>query len=340
MTRPHLELHRHIFKPLEAAVADFAPASQHGLLAMYTSLLRHWTAVLQSNDDIPAHASDTTASLVRHVNLLALTLLQTSPTAGAELGILDFYDQAVRLISDAPLKRHVRIELPSPPLIYTLLFSGSLATVSRLCHILACYKRGFETAMATRARPSLDTEGAKAARVDSHTYDRPYVNRYNGYLMDMVNCFWRSRAFNDSDPNAKACTLSRATVASLASYATSVDRSRPLNTLFSLSHAPVLCLQSIERVRELEDDVLKHGDPVGGTTIRVRHGGPVTQASLTRLANAGGMRISWQDYRIEVLRSMADKGFPGVAELLKNTMTVLKKSMDGRLSIDGTPLQL
>lgn len=73
--------------------------------------------------------------------------------------------------------------------------------------------------------------------------------------------------------------------------------------------------------------------------IRVRHGGPVTQSTLTRLANAGGMKLSWQDYRIEVLKNLADNGFPGIAELLKNAMTVLKRSIDGRLSIQGTPMQ-
>lgn len=153
--------------------------------------------------------------------------------------------------------------------------------------------------------------------------------------MDICNLFWRSRAFNDTDTNAQACTLSAGTINALAAYAVSVDRALPLTSLFSLSHAPVLCYQSIERVRDLEDDAMEHD-----AEIRVRHGGPVTQSTLTRLANAGGMRLSWQDYRIEVLRSLADSGFPGVAELLKNAMTVLKKSIDGRLSIQGTPIQL
>lgn len=302
---------------------------------MYTHLLRHWTAVLQSNDTIPTHASATIASLIRHTNTLTLTLLQTSPFVATESSILDFYEEAVRIVTDGKLKRYIRIELPSSALVYTLLFSNSLATVSRLCYILACYKRGFETAMATRA-PRDDTITDRGAeRVNDHTYDRAYVNMYNGYLMDICNCFWRNRAFTDADKNARACTLSQATINALATYALSVDRALPLTSLFSLSHCPVLCLQSIEHVRDLEDDALEHDG-----SIRVRHGGPVTQNSLTRLANAGGMRLTWQDYRIEVLKTLADSGFPGVAELLKNTMTVLKKSMDGRLSIQGTPLQM
>ncbi|KAK2590051.1 hypothetical protein QQS21_012267 [Conoideocrella luteorostrata] len=331
------ELHQHIFKPLEAAVQDFAPASQLGLLQMYTHLLRHWTATLQSSDTIPENASTTISALVRHTSMLALTLLQTSPSVGTDSLILDFYEQTARLVTDSTLKRYVRIELPPSPLIYTFLFSNSLATASRICYILAVYKKGIETAVATRPRggTATGTSDGGAHRIDSHTYDRSFVNLFNGYIMDMCNCFWRNRAFNDTDTNAQACTLSAGTVNALATYALSVDRALALNSYFSLSHSPLLCYQSIERVRDLEDDAIEHDK-----TIRVRHGGPVTQSSLTRLANAGGMRLSWQDYRIEVLKNLADSGFPGVAELLKNAMTVLKKSIDGRLSIQGTPIQM
>ncbi|EFY88841.1 Mis6 domain-containing protein [Metarhizium acridum CQMa 102] len=325
------ELHRLIFQPLEAAVQYFAPNSQQGLLQMYTNLLRHWTAILQASDTIPDHASATIASLILHTNTLALTLLQTSPSVTTDASILDFYEQTTRVITDSKLKRYMRIELPPSPLIYTFLFNNSLATVSRICFILACYKRGIETAVATRPRaPAADA----APRIDSHTYDRPFVNLFNGYIMDICNLFWRNRAFNDTDTNAQACTLSAATVNALAAYAVSVDRALPLTSLFSLSHSPVLCYQSIERVRDLEDDAMEHD-----SEIRVRHGGPVTQSTLTRLANAGGMKLSWQDYRIEVLKSLADSGFPGIPELLKNAMTVLKRSIDGGLSIQGTPIQ-
>ncbi|KAG5982290.1 hypothetical protein E4U55_002095 [Claviceps digitariae] len=327
------ELHQHIFMPLEAAVSDFAPKSQLGLLKMYTHVLRHWTAILQSDDGVPETASPTVSGLVGHVNMLALTLLQTTPSVTSDSLILDFYEQAARLVTDGKLKRYIRIELPPTPLVYTFLFNNSLATVSRMCYILAVYKKGIETAVATRPRPPSLSGDGEAPRIDSHTYDRTFVNLFNGYIMDMCNCFWRNRAFNNTDTNARACTLSAATINALATYVLTVDRALALNSYFSLSHSPILCYQSIERVRDLEDDAIEYDK-----SIRVRHGGPVTQSSLTRLANAGGMRLTWQDYRIEVLRNLADSGFPGVAELLKNAMTVLRKSIDGRLSIQGTPI--
>lgn len=292
----------------------------HGaLLTLYTNLLHNWTALLRANDTPPDHASQTVGALVRHVNHLALTLIQASPTVESSSAILDFYEVFVRLVTDENLRNFVRIELPPGSLIYTLFFSSCLANKSRLCYILACYKRGFEAAMATRTR----SDGT--FRIDALSYDRAYVNLYNGFLMDICNCLWRARAFSDAETNAHGCMVPRPTIDALTSYVSTVDRSFTLASLFGLSHGPTICYQSIQRVRELEDGELEKG-----ATIRARHAGPVTQASLVRLATSGGLNLSWQDYRINVLTSLSDKGLPGIAELLKCTMTVLKKTMEGQ----------
>lgn len=276
-------------------------------------------ALLQASDSIPDHASQTVGALVRHVNNLALTLIQTSPTVESTSTILDFYEEFVRLVTDEALRSFIRIELPASSLIYALFFSSCLANTSRLCYILACYKRGFETAMATR------THSDGTFRIDALSYDRAYVNLYNGFLMDICNCLWRSRAFSQAETNSHGCMVPRTTVDALTSYVSSVDRSFTLVSLFGLSHSPTLCYQSIQRVRELEDEQLKNG-----IDIQARHAGPVNQESLRRLAISGGMNISWPDYRIGVLNSLSEKGLPGVAELLKCTMTVLKNTMEGK----------
>ncbi|KND93965.1 Centromere protein I [Tolypocladium ophioglossoides CBS 100239] len=323
------ELYTHIFQPLEAAIQDNTSDTLLALLALYTTLLHHWTTLLLSSAPLPPHASASINALVRHVSLLALTLLQTRPGVATESAILSFYEQSVRLVTHAQLAPFIRIELPPPPLVYNLLFSGSLATLSRLCAVLAAYKRGFEDAMATRA--ARHHGGGGSPRIDALEYDRAYVNTYNGFLMDACNCFWRARAFSDDSANARGCMLPRTTVAALTAYVPAVDKAFALASLFSLSHAPALCLQSIRRVRELEDAAMETD-----RSIRARHAGPVTQSSLSRLATAGGIRLSWQEYRIDVLETLSERGLPGVAELLKNTMTVLKNSMEGRSSTQGT----
>ncbi|RKL37362.1 hypothetical protein BFJ70_g6936 [Fusarium oxysporum] len=321
-------LYKHIFQPLEAATLDNTPESLLALLALYKNLLHHWTIVLESSDTVPDHASGTITALVRHVNPLALTLCQTCPSVSSRSAILDFYEQNARLVSHQVLKHYICIELPPSSLIYILFFSSSVAIVSRMCAILAFYKKGFEMAMLTR--PGRE----KSNRIDSTSYNRTFVSLFNGYLMDMCNCFWRGRAFTNSDPNALGCMIPGSLVPVLSSYVTSVDKAHTLASLFSLSHSPLLSLQSRRCIRSLENAEID-----SDSSLRIRHEGPPTQSSLGQLASSGGLRISWQDYRIKVLEALTARELGGITDLLKNTMTVLRKLIDGEGSSRPTTSQ-
>lgn len=300
-------------------MSAYSTTFNQNFITLYTNLLHHWTALLRASETVPDEASRIAGALVRHVNDVALTLCQAHPSVESWSAVLEFYEQFVRLVTDERLRSFIRIELPSTPLIYTLFFSNSLVTVSRLCYILACCKRGFETAMATR------TESNNKSQIDAMSYDRAYVNLYNGFLMDICNCLWRARAFSVAESNAHGCLMPRPTVDALAAYVTSVERTFTLASIFGLSHSPTICYQSIRQVREAEDAALAQG-----TSLRTRHAGPVTQASLARLSSSGGITLPWPEYRIGVLNGLSDEGLPGVTELLKCTMTVLKNTMEGR----------
>ncbi|KAM0211602.1 hypothetical protein ACHAQD_003194 [Fusarium lateritium] len=315
-------------KPLEAATLDNTPESQLALLALYKNLLHHWTVVLESSDPVPDNASDTVTALVRHVNTLTLSLVQTSTSISARSAILDFYEQNARLVGHDTLKHHIRIELPPSFLIYILFFSNSAAITSRICAILALYKKGFEMAMFTKPR----RDGSN--RVDSSSYNKVFVSLFNGYLMDICNCFWRGRAFTDSDPNAHGCMIPRSLVPKLSSYVTSVDKTHTLTSLFSLSYSPLLCLQSTRCIHDLESAKIDDD-----TSLRVRHEGPPTQSSLGQLASSGGIQVSWQDYRIKVLETLSAKELAGITDLLKNTMTVLRRLIDGEGNTKPTVTQ-
>lgn len=284
---------------------------------MYASLLNHWTVLLLAGESTPHDAAKSISALIHHANALAQTLEQAAPSIDSDAAILDFYEQTLHLINDDRLVHHIRIELPPSSLIYTLFFSHFLFIQSRLCRILAFYKKGFETSM--------------ASRTGGHIYDKDYVNRYNGFLMDICNCLWRSRAFSTTEPNAKGCTLPRSVASALADYVVSVDQSFSLVSLFGLSHSPTLCYQSIQQVRDLEDEAMTQG-----AQIVARHAGPVTQKSLTGLESSGGLSLTWQAYRIKVLQGLAAKDLAGVADLLKSTMTVLKNALDGNASLSGS----
>ncbi|EDN90612.1 hypothetical protein SS1G_00012 [Sclerotinia sclerotiorum 1980 UF-70] len=197
----------------------------------------------------------------------------------------------------------VRITIPPPQVVYTLYFSSNLSVIARTCNILALYKKAFEMAMAPRTNPAAPA---------NQSYPKEYVNRFNGFLMDICNCLWRSRAFYTIDVNALGCLLPEQTMGTLSSYISKLETSLSLSSLFSISCSPAICRHAITYMRELEDQAEDE--------INVRHAGPVTQVSLKKLGNDGGLSISWQDYRLGVLKYLEGKGLPGAGELMYNTM--------------------
>jgi centromere protein I len=253
-------------------------------------------------------------SLITHANNLALTIVQASLNVNTLSNILQFYEATASLISLPTLRSTIRVTIPPTELIYTLQFTDSLSTISRLCAILALYKRAFEIAMSPKPIESLV--------LNQQSYSKEYVNHFNGFLMDVCNCLWRSRAFNSSDPNALACLMAPAVIQILSKYVTSVDISMSLATLFSFSFSPVFCLLAISYVRELEDRAEDE--------IDLRHPGPPTSKSLLQLEKDGGLRLPWPDYKLGVLHYMENKGVNGVGELMYNTMKHLMTARENR----------
>ncbi|OHF02767.1 hypothetical protein CORC01_01868 [Colletotrichum orchidophilum] len=305
--RSILELYKVILKPLEKCLPPTAE-SQLALLKLYQNLLRRWTFVLVSLNEIPKDAPVSVFhEVMEHAGIVALSLVQASSSAAVHGGVLDLYEQAAASISDPTLQPLLRIANPPAQLIYLLFFSHSLANVSRLCTVLAIYKKGFEMAM-SRRQPT--------------TYAPSYVNHFNGFLMDICNCLWRGKAFNDGDKNALGCLSARPVTLRLRRYVEDLGMDLALPTLFGFSYSPLLSLQALECVRELEDRELAANEDA----ISTRHAGPVTSNSLARLADARGLRITWSEYRIIVLRALEGKGLGGIPSLMKNTMKVLMSS--------------
>ncbi|MCJ1375473.1 hypothetical protein MMC20_006709 [Loxospora ochrophaea] len=307
--------------PLESSVLDNTASSLASLLSFYNSLLRHWTSQLLSRPAPTQETSLPLTSLADHASLLSLTLLIHSPATISTIStILTYHETLSYLISHAPTNPAIRITIPSTSTIYLLLFthhSSSLPILSRLCSILATYKLTFETTM---SQPSPNHH-----QQQHHLYSRPYINHFNGFLMDICNLLWRSRAFNTSDTNALGCLLPSPLLPSLRSYSDTLSPPQPLQHLFSLSNHPALSSLSIASFRALEDDKSSNNnnDPATTTPLRTRHAGPVTQRSLALLAAQGGLELGWADYRIAVLRYLEVRGVKGVPELMQCTMRVL-----------------
>jgi centromere protein I len=313
----YTELYTLLFEPLEEAILDGTTESKLALIAFYKNLLDQWTVMLLARTQPPATTVSAITSLVDHTNILALTIIQSSLTVTTLSVVLSFYECTASLISQPALKSSVRITIPPAELIYSLHFTQSVSTLSRLCAILALYKRAFEIAMAPKLANSL--------ALDQQSYPKDYVNHFNGFLMDICNCVWRSRAFNTSDLNALGCLLPAPIVPVLTKYVSGLNSSLSLPTLFSLSFSPVYCLLAISYVREVEDRTEEE--------IETRHPGPPTQTSLKQLEKDGGLKLSWADYRLGVLHYLENKGVPGVGELMYNTMKHLMSARENRAPV-------
>ena len=298
------EGYQQIIGPLEQCMLDGTPDSQLAILDFHTRLLRRWRVLMEASDNLPVSLRPTLSALILHVNKLALTLTQTFPTVGTHLAILDFYQLTAALFSTRPLLPRVEISIPPPLLIYTLHFGHSLPVLARLCGILAVYKRAWESLMAPPTRRPLTA------------HEHGQIAVFNGFLMDLCNCLWRSRALAITDLNSQGCRIPRALEPVLTGYLHDMDAELALASAFGLSHAPVLSMQAIAYVREREDE--QDG-------IRARHAGPVTQASLAQLQTRGGLVLNWHDYRAGVLGHLEKNGFGGVSELMYNTMKNLMK---------------
>lgn len=230
---------------------------------------------------------------------------------------------------------NLRILTPDSHILYLLAFQHpTLAVLSPLCGILATYKLAFEASMAViSSQASQPTPpSAQDSSVRLAPYSPNYVNTFNGFLMDICNLLWRSRAFNRHDTNAHACLVSPAVLAPLRTHLETRAPPQSLAAIFALSHHPALAAAAIAAMRTLEDAAAKtanadadamqlDGAPDGA--IAVRHAGPVTQKSLALLGSQGGLKVSWAAYRLEVLRWLTAHGVPGIAALMFCTMKLL-----------------
>lgn len=279
--------------------------SRLALMRCYTSLLQNWATFLLSTQDASTTQSAAVSELVSHVNKLCLSTLQLSSSTSTQSLVLEFYELTAYIASNPSLNMHIRIVIPPSTLVYILHFSSSPVIIARLCGILSGYKQGFQTAMAT-------------SRV---AYDPQYINEFNGFLMDICNCLWRSRAFNAKDANAHACLMQENVTSELARYVADLIKGSSLTSLFTLSASPTLGLLATSFLRDLEDVEMEQGS--GG--LDTRHAGPVSKTSLTALGRNGGVSLTWDEFRLGVLGYLEQNGMDGVGRLMHGTMTTLMK---------------
>ncbi|EOD51016.1 putative mis6 domain protein [Neofusicoccum parvum UCRNP2] len=322
------------FEAEAAIVSSGTPDAYDRLLGFYTSLVQNWNHAANSSPET-CHTSDYTSqtenftALTVHTSNTILSLLtsQNHTPLTTTTSILTYYTTLSTLSSTL-----TPLTIPSAPTLYTLLFQPSLATLSHLCTLLATYKRAFEA--------DLHEPGSGA------TLPRAVTNAFNGYLMDVANLLWRSRALTAADPNAMACLCPPSVAAALNTHlatlppilipdhdhddgdggptltpapGTGPDYALPSH--FGLANNALTAPLAAAALRDLED----------AARVSSRHPpGPVTQRSLYRLARSnggggGGLELSWKAYRVRVLEWLAEHGVQGVRDFMFVTMKDLMR---------------
>lgn len=289
-----LELHRTILAPLEQSILHGAHAPFDTLFEFYSNLAQRWILTLL-NDPTQKQAYD---DLSQHVAILAQSAI--SSTNSSSTSILTFYEKTASAANSSILSgnNYIPIILPPPSLIYNITMTPSLTTLSRISALLTTYKAALETQI--KSTTSFHADSTKML---------------NGYLMDICNLLWRSRALTTSDTNSFGCLCPEPVAAELTAYISRVNGEYALNRSFDFSHNPLLASLSSTAFADFEARDGKEA----------RHAGPVTQQSLLVLGNEGGVRVSWKEYRVMMLMWLEERGLDGLKRLMFATMKDLMK---------------
>ncbi|KAL1901571.1 hypothetical protein Cpir12675_000440 [Ceratocystis pirilliformis] len=304
--------YRTLFSYIERKViVENDPMSQIVVLRFYTALVINWSSHFLAETQPSKSTAFDLAKLIAHGNMLCASVSQTTPSVMSHLNVVDFLQTSASCYSIPGLKEHIRIVLPEIALVYSLLFSHSPAVVSRICLVLCTYKKAFDEVV--------QLPGHTSNLVGSDSYHKSYVDLFNGYLKDLINMVWRLRAFSLTDASSHGCLMPPAIVNRLDSYIRTVDSSLAVAMAFGLSFAPALSGVSIAALRDLEERRIQEDRDA----VTRRHAGPITVQSLAKLAAQGGVDLSFQDYRLMVLKYMEANGLPGLPELMRCTLQIL-----------------
>lgn len=306
--QPFRILQKILLSSMERAILAGAHDPFSTLFNFYASLASRWLRqfvaegqlILPDHEDTQRQAY---VDLFRHVSKLAMSALASGDTASAS--IINFYQVIATTTRDIVKSggRPVPIIVPTPQVVYLLTMSMSLSTLSGICSMLAGYKQAFEAEMRdSRRNPTEST------RV------------FNGYLMDICNLIWRSRALIATDTNAMGCLYPAGNLKELQSYLSGVDQDYNTAIIFGPSHNPLTSSISKAAFLTLEMETRPHSDEPP-----LQHAGPVTQRSLVSWAQEAGIDLSWKDYRIATLDYLEARGANGVKDLMYATMKDLMR---------------
>ncbi|KAE8354780.1 Mis6 domain protein [Aspergillus coremiiformis] len=316
-------------EPLESALLTERLFSRSSLLDFYSSLIRQCGVRLRTRP-FTLEESKPLGRIISHAEILALSILECSAAAQqttpesprpGTLSVTAFYCVLAELFSHSHLNGNIRIVIPMAPTVYTLIFTPINSIISIMSAVLASYKSSFEASLTS---PVLQIQGSPES-----LYPTQLVAQFNGYIMDICNLLWRNRGLNGEDPNALGCLIPPPTITALTQYVRDVtDSSRErkreaaltynVSSTFSLSHNVALCNMSAACFADIEEE-----SNLGEDRPKLRR--PVTQKALSALEKEGGIKVTWQEYRVRMLDWLDATGSVGIGNLMRSTMKALRK---------------
>lgn len=323
---------------LDSILLNYTASAATDLLDFYSDLIRQWGLSLRANTktSFATGGFRPLISLVSHTELLLLSLMEVNSTSQINttntdkpitMSVLEFYSSLADLYSHASTNANIRLTVPLAPAIYSLALSSNLAQISQLSNVLAIYKTSFETSLTSQSLQSPD-------RTARGFYGAETVGLFNGYIMDMCNLVWRNRALNSDDQNAHGCLISDTTKNALVNYINDSNEimkhrrghlegpafNYSLGQMFSLSHHVALASHSAACFATFEERNYTSRLHQNIQMLRT----PVTQKTLTSLEQEGGMKMTWQEYRVRMLDWFDALGSDGIGNLMRRTMKILR----------------
>ena len=307
------------------------------MLDYYTSLIRQFGTRIRARPfSFMTDELNPLSSVISYVELLALSTLE-SPTASTiadddngdskspTLSVIAFYGVLAELFSHASVNGSIRLTIPLAPTVYSIAFTPMNSLLSIFSSVLSKYKVSFEQSLSSELLLQMPDH-------PEPLYPTQLVGQFNGYVMDICNLVWRNRAMNSEDANALGCLIPTSTITTLTQYFRSMNdiarerrRDAPffykLSSIFSLSHHVALCNYSTVCFADIEEKERN----VDGSELLPRLRRPVTQKALSMLERDGGVKLSWQDYRVRMLEWLEEMGSDGIATLMRSTMKALRK---------------
>ncbi|KAF9402909.1 hypothetical protein BGX21_008102 [Mortierella sp. AD011] len=349
--RSYEELYAHFLKPLHSIFYLMGPVWKGELLLCFTKLLQHWAqikwkdyleigrAALLSKKGVEGlrrvfsklapnvDYMKTIRAFIRHVDNISGVALEIERNhIAVQHGVLSFFDLASSLTKTYKLP--LVVVIPDSFIVYRCFLSDSGMSISRLCGILYQYKQAFEafeleqqlqydllvqSQMSSQEMTSDGQAPSVPKPVDIPGYSREYVILFNSFVMDVCNLLWRNRAFNKTDKNAQGFLVDSHTIAQTKQIC--VDGGLSINNMFSVTHSSVMSGYSARFLKSLED---QQNIPADKRLIA-----PASVPALKDMVARGGLNITFEDYRVQYLDYLEQKGFDGVTQFLFDCMTNL-----------------